>query len=136
MQTFLPHSDFVTSAQVLDYRRLGKQRVEAYQILRTLNGQSNGWKNHPATKMWEGYETALGLYLAVMVEEWVNRGYKNNIEYSSWLSGELVYPKWLGDERLHSSHRAALLFKSSHYAQFGWEETPELNYFWPGKKIY
>ena len=33
MQTFLPYPDFVKSALVLDYRRLGKQRVEARQIL-------------------------------------------------------------------------------------------------------
>ena len=36
MQTFLPFPDFKMSAQVLDYKRLGKQRVEALQILKTL----------------------------------------------------------------------------------------------------
>jgi len=34
MQTFLPYADFKESAQCLDYRRLGKQRVEAKQIHR------------------------------------------------------------------------------------------------------
>lgn len=33
VQTFLTTSDFTESAQSLDFRRLGKQRVEAYQIL-------------------------------------------------------------------------------------------------------
>jgi len=34
MQTFLPFPDFAESAKCLDNRRLGKQRVEAKQILR------------------------------------------------------------------------------------------------------
>jgi len=29
MQTFLPYADFKLSTRVLDYKRLGKQRVEA-----------------------------------------------------------------------------------------------------------
>ena len=33
MQTFLPYPDFKKSLQTLDYRRLGKQRIEAYQII-------------------------------------------------------------------------------------------------------
>jgi len=36
MQTFLPFSNFGMTAEVLDHRRLGKQRVEALQILRAL----------------------------------------------------------------------------------------------------
>lgn len=36
VNTFLVDSDFRVSASKLDYRRLGKQRVEAYQILKIL----------------------------------------------------------------------------------------------------
>lgn len=36
MQTFLPYSDFKLTASILDCRRLGKQRIEAYQILCAL----------------------------------------------------------------------------------------------------
>lgn len=36
MQTFLPYPDFELSVRALDNRRLGKQRVEAKQILLTL----------------------------------------------------------------------------------------------------
>ena len=43
MQTFLPFPDFHESAACLDMRRLGKQRVEAMQILRTITGLSSGW---------------------------------------------------------------------------------------------
>jgi len=33
MQTFLPYPDFLQSLQSLDNKRLGKQRVETFQIL-------------------------------------------------------------------------------------------------------
>ncbi len=54
MQTFLPDPDFTVSAQLLDTRRLGKQRVEALQVLRALTRESYGWKSHPAVLMWGG----------------------------------------------------------------------------------
>jgi hypothetical protein len=68
MQIFLPYPDFKKSLQTLDYRRLGKQRVEAYQIIRILNAASiskvyrGGHRNHPAVKMWRGHINALKLY--------------------------------------------------------------------------
>ena len=39
MQTFLPYSDFRDSFSVLDNKRLGKQRVEAYQIISAITGR-------------------------------------------------------------------------------------------------
>jgi len=36
MQTFLPYYNFRKTAQCLDYKRLGKQRVEVWQIYNTL----------------------------------------------------------------------------------------------------
>jgi hypothetical protein len=65
MQVFLPYEDFYKTAKCLDYRRLGKQRVEAYQIIRTLTGESKGWVHHPVVKMWLGYETALMVYFDI-----------------------------------------------------------------------
>ena len=37
MQTFLPTSNFAESAKYLDYRRLGKQRVEVLQLLNSFH---------------------------------------------------------------------------------------------------
>ena len=79
MQTFLPYSSFIKSVRCLDRQRLGKQRVEALQILNALNGKSKGWTNHPATKMWRGYEEALCLYKDLCIQEWMERGYKNTM---------------------------------------------------------
>jgi len=52
MQTFLPYQNYSRCAEVLDNKRLGKQRVECLQILNALLDASKGWKQHPAVKMW------------------------------------------------------------------------------------
>lgn len=77
MQTFLPYSDFKQSAQCLDNKRLGKQRVEALQILKAITDPSYGWQNHPAVKMWRGYEHALSKYALEICDEWIKRGFKD-----------------------------------------------------------
>ncbi len=74
MQTFLPYEDFVASAAVLDDRRLGKQRVETYQILRALTWPAYGWKNHPAVRMWRGFTPALVRYGLDVCDAWEARG--------------------------------------------------------------
>jgi hypothetical protein len=115
--------------QILDWRRLGKQRVEARQILKTLI-VGGGWINHPAVKMWRGYESALIAYSNAAIMEWLRRGYRNTMEIlpvECWLS-----PPWLGDLRFHASHRSNLLRKDPrYYGQFGWSEAPDLPYYWP-----
>lgn len=136
MQTFLPFEDFTESAKVLDYRRLGRQRVEAYQILRTLQGRNGGWEHHPATLMWKGYEQALKFYLNCCLIEWVSRGYANAIPLMGFRS-RIILPWWLGDEAFHAAHRSNLLRKHPiHYSNFGWTELDNLPYLWPKGKDY
>lgn len=101
MQTFLPYPDFTMSARVLDRQRLGKQRVEALQILRTLRtgpyicsecresfpddpccggmGKpiKTPWYNHPAVQMWKTYEWTLYTYLEAVCREWTKWGYED-----------------------------------------------------------
>lgn len=55
MQTFLPYSSFTESAKVLDNKRLGKQRVEAYQILKTLLQGPRYCKIHPYSPISNNY---------------------------------------------------------------------------------
>lgn len=133
MQTFLPSPNFRNSAIALDQRRLGKQRVEVLQILNALHGVSRGWQNHPATRMWKGYEPALWLYGQTVIGEWVARGYQNNMMLpGEYTLDEVEFPPWLGDERFHASHRSNLLRKDPlWYGQFGWDESPDLPYVWP-----
>jgi hypothetical protein len=129
MQTFLPVHDFELSAMLLDWKRLGKQRVEAQQILNALLA-GGAWSNHPATRMWAGYEIALIEYKNAMIREWIRRGYKNTMEIIEVKDFKL--PPWFGDEKFHASHRSNLLRKDPiFYGQYGWEEGPDLEYVWP-----
>lgn len=106
MQTFLPYENFEQSAKVLDRQRLGKQRVEAYQIIKILlqgpyinyhveDGKKilmwntsvvhdypimrTPWYNHPAVQMWKGCLEYLYRYFKSICTEWKNRGYVDNL---------------------------------------------------------
>lgn len=141
MQTFVPHgTHFHETARALDYRRLGKQRVETKQILMALRGESKGWVNHPAVKMWKGYEPALALYGAIMCREWKRRGYVDNLlSYFNRLLAEylergdnLVMPPWLYDEAVVLSHRSNLIRKDADFYGWQWPDVPnDLGYVWP-----
>lgn len=137
MQTFLPYSDFYKSAAVLDTQRLGKQRVETIQILKALTMPHYGWKNHPAVRMWFGFEKYLGLYGTAICNEWINRGYKDTcrgkiIELASPFAAQSKAPEWIGYIPLHASHRSNLLRKDvTYYEKFGWLEPHDLPYYWP-----
>lgn len=149
MQTFLPYTDFIKSARCLDFKRLGKQRVEAKQIIDILTGESksNAWKNHPAVLMWKDNVDTLRLYHDIMIAEWVSRGYKNTMKFlcgdpivSTLLTtnyqggGFFDNPEWLTDE-FCSFHRATLLSKNyDWYSQFNWTEEPKYGYLWNENK--
>lgn len=146
MQTFLPYADFSKSASCLDQKRLGKQRCEAYQILNILLGlgkrNKNGkmtWENHPAVKMWRGYEYILKDYIAAICAEWVYRGYKDTVAQktadlirSKSMHMKVQPPPWLGNDKFHASHRSNLLRKDKrYYSAYGWTEPDNLPYVWP-----
>src|ERR1700712_751929 len=132
VQTFLPYPDFVDALAVLDSPRLGKQRVETLQILRALVFPEYGWRNHPAVRMWRGRLPALGLYGLTSVAQWERRGFADTTaspiaEFPPEVAGanqaELAacgdLPGWLGDDRLHRSHRSKLLNKDpEHYGKY------------------
>lgn len=137
MQTFLPYPSFSKSAQVLDWRRLGKQRVECKQLLIAIErGDRKGWGRHPAALMWEGYERALCTYAIACVREWRRRGYNDSM-LPFFIEARRSHedtglPWWLGIERFHSVHRANLIRKNpTYYSQFGWVEKPIDGYWWP-----
>lgn len=137
MQTFLPYPNLKKSLKVLDSRRLGKQRVEAFQILNVLLERTNkkGWKNHPAVLMWVGYENALKLYLNKAIKLWISRGYKNTMKLEI-IEGKIKFPPWFGNPNFHASHRGNLLRKDfNFYSKNGWNEDPKMNYIWPTKEI-
>lgn len=133
MQTFLPYPDLLQSVRVLDYRRLGKQRVETFQVLNILLDRTDtkGWRNHPVTRMWSGYEEALKLYQNFTIEEWVKRGYNNSMQFEELDYKRITLPPWFGNKEFHRSHRSNLLRKDYEYYSQYFDEPSDLEYYWP-----
>ena len=138
MQTFLPYSDLHLTAEVLDRQRLGKQRVETLQIMTALL-EGRGWINHPATKMWRGYEAYLLMYQEAICNEWVYRGYRDTCfektERLFWEHNDVffaVLPPWLGDMEFHRAHQSNLLRKLPEWYEPIFGNVPDnLPYVWP-----
>ena len=153
MQTFLPYKDFDQSAEVLDNKRLNKQILEGYQILKVLSSDDPkaGWRNHPAVKMWRGHEKALLAYIMCCVKEADKRGIKteNNVanikalffvNADNWGDG---LPNWFYNidqsQRIMATHKANLYKKDPvYYFQFSSSVSDPnnkpccegCNYFW------
>lgn len=168
MQTFLPYSDFYLSAVCLDNKRLGKQRVETLQIMSVLTGlrlistrkdpdgktiqldrdewtteplTKKGWANHPAVKMWRGYEYYLFMYQQAVCNTWTSRAFKDtcldktSFLYSAWRRSNpaaVEKPPWLADAALHLSHKSNLVRKLPEHYGLLWPDVPgNLEYLWP-----
>lgn len=136
VNTFLPFADFALSARCLDMKRCGKQRVEAKQIISTIeNPNAKGWRNHPAVNMWRGYVPALKAYFNTVVREWISRGYKNNLPLYDVDESKVEMPWWFGVEVFHMSHQASLLRKNGEYYKDSFPDLDERyknkGYGWP-----
>lgn len=137
MMTFLPLPTYEDSAKALDYRRLGKQRLEVQWLIKTIiEGKLS---RHPLVTMWSSYLGSLIDYGVAICEEWIYaRNYSDNIlpkilSYKDKLKGiNYELPHWLGNDLLHSSHRGNLLRKDfNFYKTFGWQDSVMLPYYWP-----
>lgn len=141
MQTFIPHPSFADSLNTLDYKRLGKQRVETKQIYRAALGE-NGWSHHPAVAMWQDNVTALLAYGLCNCIIWRDQGYNDSLQpyFAKRLALRLANhhqpatPSWLGRRDVHTSHKANLIRKDrEHYApQFDIDIACD-GYVWPSK---
>jgi hypothetical protein len=152
IQTFLPYAEYAACARVLDDRRLGKQRVEALQIMQVLTSRRRdprtgrieafapkGWQNHPAVLMWRGFEASLDAYQRATCAAWTARGFADTCAEKSarllaaaGLNGPAASPPWLGDQQLHRSHRSNLIRKDpAYYGPLFPGVPPDLPYVWP-----
>lgn len=141
MQTFVPEVSFAASAQSLDMRRLGKQRVEGLQILNVLldrptaSGRSyKGWVNHPAVKMWQGCEAGLASYVLAVCKEWTGRGYKDTVadKVAALIVPSDELPSWWGNDAIHLSHKSNLIRKLPEFYLPLWPDVrDDLPYIWP-----
>jgi hypothetical protein len=150
MQTFLPYADFEQSAKSLDYKRLGKQRVETLQILKALTqggGLHGGWARHPASRAWVGYELALLAYQEAVCDVWDGLGFKDTCrlktraffteeQLDKLAAGDYEMPPWFGDEDYHRRHRSNLLRKDPvFYGEVFTDVPDDLPYIWPGASL-
>jgi hypothetical protein len=97
---------------------------------------SFGYVNHPAARMWVGYETALRVYINSHVTEWHARGYKSHTHIGPVTP--FVVPWWRSYDILHISHQASLLRKANeHYRNFFQLslEQQALGYWWPSANM-
>lgn len=141
MQTFLPSNDYDESAQILDNKRLNKQILEGYQIMKILSGasESGAWRNHPAVLMWKNAEHSLMRYIDSMVNEANLRGIRteNNVSNLQILKSSFSHrwsnlkPVWSKPEhidRVVTTHMANLHRKDPViYAHFYPAKSSEFN---------
>ena len=148
MQTFIVSRRPDDIASILDTKRLGKQRVEAIQIVRKLldlpnmsGKESKAWNNHPAVRMWKGYEPYLvKVYLFNMIDEWANRGKNGRLCRKHFLHlirkvrhKKIVEPHWFKED-VFNSHKSNLLRKDSeYYSKFFSDVSNDLEYIWPSQ---
>ncbi len=140
VNTFIPYSNVKKIAKVLDNKRLGKQRVEAKQILTIIEKIKSrkstaklAWRNHPAVLMWFNYTDALKYYYDTIVKEWINRGYVNNMPLYNIQKVEM--PWFVKNKHINHSHQASLMRKEpKHYTMFNPpKQFMEYSYIWPSK---
>ena len=151
MQTFITDSSFAMfGICYLDQKRLVKQLLESRQIMAALAGETKGWVNHPATKMWRGKETLLEEYAIDLTIEMGMRDYKwqNNLDALQKSYSNILRDRpgtTLGDfsddeyNKIIYTHRGRLYEKDPvHYA--GWSYYSDYkkmvccdrcNYYWP-----
>jgi len=68
--------------------------------------------------MWHGHINALKHYHNLAIDEWVKRGYRNNM-HKMKISGKIAYPRWFGRDEFHGAHRFNMLRKDScYYSQY------------------
>lgn len=143
MQTWITFKEFSESAQMLDRRRLGANIYESIHILASLQNVSDklvtpkrNVSNHPASKLWKGYEGNLACYILCHIQEWESRGYKcpTNRENLNRIAMNLspFSPDWITDEVIQT-HRSVLIQKNPDHYRPLWPDCPddlEMAYDW------
>lgn len=149
MQTFItdtPANKY--GVRYLDQKRLVKQLLECRQIFAALAGETKGWRNHPATKMWRGHEYQLFEYASAVADEMSARDYAYQKNYYEILRlatpfGVTSEPSWFADDeysKIMYTHRGRLHIKNPEFYS-DWSEQAKYyrdkvccdrcNYYWP-----
>ena len=133
MQVFVPYPEPFKVVECLDRTRRWKQFAEVKQILDAIEGRSNGWKNHPITKMWTPYKEWLRCYRNCF-DMWFSG---NNVMARSWSEeADFIRPSFL-TEAFCDQHKSRLFTKAPvlypQFAEYG--KSDENWYFVDGKIV-
>lgn len=126
--------------------------MEVLQLLNALSGKSKGWTNHPACRMWRGWEHSLVAYGMIVCQEWTGRGFRDSclLKIAGFLGAgspfvlrsngiwcpcdRAAHPPWYREEFI-LAHRSNLIRKMPDFYQPKWPDVPaNLPYVWPVKK--
>lgn len=146
MQIFLPFPDLVKSLKALDNVRLGKQRVEAFQLFLAyhkkyvLKQEKVAWTEHIVFRMLFSdnycYLDFLKHYIVLCCREYGSRKsektgkyFQNtkmdeniktyNLQLTAQQIENLQYPFWFGNQSFHDSHKAMLFHKGKENVKDG-----------------
>ena len=163
MNIWLPYDNFYASAKCLSNVHLDElinSIVLTLKAQRKVNLKENQmhWMQNPTVKLWKCSTVALMFYGIIATDQRMDRGFESPMA-DSFLYGyephiyayasslvvrkptmialqkECGLPNWFGQNKLHASHRAALLaLDIAHYSKFGWPEKPALNIYYPKKE--
>jgi len=141
MITYLPHKDFKQALECLSLQHLTQTSKDAYYIILVIEAKNSrqfyhgihAHSRHPSTLMWESHLDTLKLYynMSLII---LTQKLKLKLEPPKLFQGILSIstPPWLGDTRLHQTHRNLLMNSSRHYEQFGWTQKAYANgLYWP-----
>lgn len=131
MQVFVTSKSLIESARSLDPRRANKQIIECNQIYRAASGETDGWKNHCITRLWENDLESLMAFAWACYYKLEEIGWKpakpianpNNVASLIWfgLEERIKVPHFLKLKWWTNAMRSHLLAKDEvHYSQFGW----------------
>lgn len=112
MQTFVPFADLKRCAEVLDYKRLGKQRVETLQIMSALTGLKLENTTHEVEVMPERYHpTGMFSPSGEQLYQPTRKVKKVDLPPSEWQVVESDTPGWFRHPatQMWLGHTAALL---------------------------
>ena len=141
MNTFVTDPDFALAARSLSRGHLGKRRLEVWQMLRALTGQTRGWANHPAVVAWTGHARALAGFGLACHTEWIARGYvdttRGRLADLAATLPDAGAPWWVGDPAYTAHVRSVLVGKDPAWYGPQWPDVPPLDgpQWWPSPSL-
>ena len=126
MQVFIIGTPIET-VKSLDLRRLRKQIIETKQILNTLAGKSQAWKNHPCVLQYRDYQIWLSYYLKCF-EYYIENNY--TLALSASLLATEHTPPFHTPEYFTQMKRRLFTKDQNYYKNWSDLGLSEINWYW------